>query len=673
MPTLFADEIRSLMLRSESIQRFMQDSPIFGDVWVAYAALADPQKSKRESESDDERIDLLLYPHRDSSAAALAEEIRKRLAQELIEGSPVPKYRLSLNDTHVAVRLSFAELIRVALPLTKWWQQYVCKFAAIDEGANEDSAEGESESDAESEVSAPTTMERIIALLDNPDVVQRLIQHLENPDAPRHSDSEPYAISYDLIWMIRIVGTIARKVVEKRKTDKHTPTKLIEATRNLLNGAKQSDPLGFHLWSVSLNRQITISTSKSTATIKADAARLLFTPKSNNLCWAVIDSGIDATHIAFRKFDETGVKKLPEFGPKTTKEQPTKKQSAKPKTAVHNSRVVKTFDFTKFRELLEIPIVGTAEASSINPVDERKAKSTQDALMNGQMLLWDQIASSIEVDYLTNGIENSIPKIQHGTHVAGILAADWRPGDKPGPPGGVLQGVCPDITLYDLRVVNERSTGAEFNVLAALQFIRFINSGKDQPVVHGVNISMSIPHDVANYACGRTPICDECDRLVGSGVVVVAAAGNLGYAQFTTDLGLRSDGYRAVSITDPGNAELAITVGATHRSHPHRYGVSYFSSRGPTGDGRAKPDILAPGEKIMAPVPNGDAKALDGTSMAAPHVSGAAALLMARHPELIGRPADIKRILCSTATDLGRTREFQGAGMLDVLRALQSV
>jgi hypothetical protein len=59
--------------------------------------------------------------------------------------------------------------------------------------------------------------------------------------------------------------------------------------------------------------------------------------------------------------------------------------------------------------------------------------------------------------------------------------------------------------------------------------------------------------------------------------------------------------------------------------------------------------------------------------MAAPHVSGAAALLMARHQELIGRPQRIKEILCRTATDLGRERQFQGAGMLDVLRALQSI
>ena len=59
--------------------------------------------------------------------------------------------------------------------------------------------------------------------------------------------------------------------------------------------------------------------------------------------------------------------------------------------------------------------------------------------------------------------------------------------------------------------------------------------------------------------------------------------------------------------------------------------------------------------------------------MAAPHVSGAAAMLMARYSELIGHPRRVKQILCDSATDLGRERSFQGRGMLDVLRAFQSV
>jgi hypothetical protein len=242
-------------------------------------------------------------------------------------------------------------------------------------------------------------------------------------------------------------------------------------------------------------------------------------------------------------------------------------------------------------------------------------------------------------------------------------------------------GVCPDIGLYDLRVVDptaKETDDDEFAVLAALQFVNYLNNQHDFFAIHGVNVSLAIRHEVANYACGRTPVCDECERLVAGGVVVVAAAGNDGYLHFQTSRGEKS-GYHTVSITDPGNAESVITAGATHHSEPHTYGVSYFSSRGPTGDGRIKPDLVAPGEKILAPVaqrPGEDFYEVDfkdGTSMAAPHVSGAAALLLARHGELVGEPARVKKILCSTATDLGRERYFQGAGMLDILRALQSV
>ena len=111
--------------------------------------------------------------------------------------------------------------------------------------------------------------------------------------------------------------------------------------------------------------------------------------------------------------------------------------------------------------------------------------------------------------------------------------------------------------------------------------------------MHGVNISVGYPFDPTWFATGLTPVCREVDRLVRIGVLVVVAAGNSGYG-YALDQG-RSE-FRLgfdMTINDPGNTELAITVGSTS-SRPHPTGVSYFSSKGPTGDGRLKPDLVAP-------------------------------------------------------------------------------
>ena len=210
--------------------------------------------------------------------------------------------------------------------------------------------------------------------------------------------------------------------------------------------------------------------------------------------------------------------------------------------------------------------------------------------------------------------------------------------------------------------------------------------------MHGVNISLGYPFNAKWFACGQSPICVEVDRLVRSGVVVVVAAGNTGYGDVTVADGQRSTGL-SLSINDPGNSALAITVGATHRDSPYTYGVSYFSSKGPTGDGRMKPDLVAPGERITScatgkVLPSVDLAALypggipadlaayvdySGTSMAAPHMSGAAAAFLSIRREFIGHPDDVKRIFTSTATSLGRESYFQGHGLLDLMRAIQSV
>ena len=303
-------------------------------------------------------------------------------------------------------------------------------------------------------------------------------------------------------------------------------------------------------------------------------------------------------------------------------------------------------------------------AAATLPADALREQREQlrNSLRRGRAIDWDLLEPFLRVPHTRD--QYRPPRHDgHGTHVAGILAANWPEAVDRTPLGEPLVGVCPDIELYDLRVLpdNPEDRADEFTVIAALQFVRHLNAHKDLMVVHGVNLSLSVPHDVANYACGRTPVCEECERVVAAGVVVVAAAGNRGFNKSAEAEGGALGDYRYISITDPGNADGVITVGSTHRMMPHNYGVSYFSSRGPTGDGRTKPDLVAPGERIESCALNGYVETMDGTSMAAPHVSGAAALLMSRHRELIGQPRRIKDILCRTATDLGREPRFQGA------------
>jgi hypothetical protein len=373
--------------------------------------------------------------------------------------------------------------------------------------------------------------------------------------------------------------------------------------------------------SITTNRKASAAVTRSRTTIKADAAEQLFSVDCSSIGWAVVDSGIDTEHPCFADWDASGVVPL-RLG----------------------TRVVRAYDLVNARERLSLDLAQNGLIDWIGALPYLEMAAPGAPAGQG------------------NNPPYSRPVDPHGTHVAGILGGWW--------PERAFRGVCPTIRLYDFRVLDANGQGDEFSIVAALQAIRYINEQSGRLVIAGVNLSLAVPHDVAAYTCGWTPVCVECDKLVRSGVVVVTSAGNAGFTGATRTIGT---GYNTVSISDPGNTDSVITVGSTHRSDPHRNGVSYFSSRGPTADGRSKPDILAPGEDIDGPVPNNEIAAMHGTSQAAAHVSGAAAMLVARYRELLGRPERVKSILCNTATDLGRERSFQGSGLVDVLRAMQSI
>jgi serine protease AprX len=628
--------VEQLMFGSGRVRRFTQDTPVLPDVWLEYAL--DPKdftnrQTQRDLDDPHARVNLLLTPVRQKAAGVVAEELRKRVAKKRSAGSWTPfghpthrPARIIYNQSTVAATLYFEDLVRAVMPMTGWWEKLAKKFE--------------------------------LDLLQDEPTQLALAEAVKDPEHPPRIASESL-IPPDVLWLIRVVGAISLvhrgkplppvfldKKLGPGRAEASDWLPLVHEVAELLHGVKEGEAEGV-IHSVALNRVATPTVSSSRRAVKADAVERVFGISCKNIRWAIIDSGIDATHPAFRG----GKKPKPVSDPKDPFRE-------------YESRVRESYDFSRIQDLLDPDQPLPPDAPS-TPSVKRFKKS----LAVGRTIDWSELAPLLRIQH---DATYAVPKthLDHGTHVAGILGGNWNPDDAQDEDRVV--GICPDIQLYDLRILDDDGNGDEFTVMAALQFIRWLNSTNDYKVVHGVNMSLSIPHDVANYACGRTPICEEAERVTASGVVVVVAAGNQGYRKYTTAEGT-SEAYNTISITDPGNAEMVITVGATHRARPHTYGVSYFSSRGPTGDGRLKPDLVAPGEKITSVLPGESTGVKDGTSMAAPHVSGAAALLMARHDELVGKPARVKQILCQTATDLGRERYFQGAGMLDILRALQSV
>ena len=249
----------------------------------------------------------------------------------------------------------------------------------------------------------------------------------------------------------------------------------------------------------------------------------------------------------------------------------------------------------------------------------------------------------------------------HGSHVCGIIA---------GSDGAALNGIAPEAKLVVYKVLNEKGEGEDAWIIKALDHIAEQNESSARLAIHGINLSLGGPYDSTVYGCGYTPLCMELRRQWRSGVLVCVASGNEGQVEVYTPDGeveLNSQ----MSIGDPANLEDCVAVGSVNADHPHLYGISSFSSRGPTSDGRMKPDVVAPGERITSCDAHSKGyRSESGTSMAVPHVSGLLAAFLSVRAEFRGRPDEVKKMLLAACTDIGRDRYHQGHGIPNLMRML---
>ena len=220
----------------------------------------------------------------------------------------------------------------------------------------------------------------------------------------------------------------------------------------------------------------------------------------------------------------------------------------------------------------------------------------------------------------------------HGTHVAGLVAGDGTASM------GKYRGAAPGCGIIALKVLDRYGNGSQDDVLRALRWIR---EYRQQYRIRVVNISVGT---TCNSKRNHARLLESVEQLWDEGVVVVTAAGN--------------QGPRPGSITAPGSSKKVITVGSSDLLE----GRSAISGRGPTAECVCKPDIVAPGNKIMSCVPGKPYSygVKSGTSMSTPLVTGAIACALEKNPALTN--TDIKTMQMNSAEDMGLPQNLQGWG-----------
>src|SRR5262249_50729527 len=278
------------------------------------------------------------------------------------------------------------------------------------------------------------------------------------------------------------------------------------------------------------------------------------------------------------------------------------------------------------------------------------------------------------VDFV-NGRTTPYDDNGHGSHVAGIIAGNGYDSF------GEKTGIAPDANIVSLKVLDQDGKGTISNIIAALNWIATNGAAYNVRVVN-----MSVGAGVYE-SYWTDPLTLACKKLTDKGIVVVAAAGNLGKSSYGNP--------QWVGITAPGNRPWVFTVGASSTNGTLTRSddtMAAFSSSGPTYiDYEAKPDLVAPGVGTVSLAVPGSTfytlkaqyllnglrllgskpyLALSGTSMAAPVVSGSVALMLQANPKLT--PNLVKAILQYTAQQYpGYSPLRQGAGFLNTLGAVR--
>jgi len=240
----------------------------------------------------------------------------------------------------------------------------------------------------------------------------------------------------------------------------------------------------------------------------------------------------------------------------------------------------------------------------------------------------------------------------HGTHVAGIIAGSG------GLSSGLYAGIAPASQIVAVKVLDQKGEG---NIRFLIEGIKAILRNRDKWQIRIVNISIgTLPHQGDEE---EMELMRWVDRLWDEGLVVVTAAGNFGP--------------RSGTVTIPGISKKVITVGASDDGNQKdRYGKvgTNYSGRGPTSECVCKPDLVAPGSYIrscngFSQKKNQKAYSVkSGTSMSAPVVSGAVALLLSKYPDM--KNVEVKLRLLMSADDMGKDPNIQGRGLLNIEKLL---